>query len=299
METNTSEASKGSKVSLNSIESLFSDSYKLYQERFTTLSEIVLLPALFLLLGYIFQSLGFPFSIISALALVIGYIILVFSSLALIFSIHNNAGVDASYRASLRFFWPYVWIAILSSLALMGTAIMLVIPAIWLAILFTLKSYTLVIENRRGMDSLRQSKDYVTGYWWAVFGRALLFGIIIGIGSIIIRLPFGILGVPLISSIVQSIIIVVTVPFSSIFFYKIFENLRTIKPELHDAPASGNTFIKVSAIIGIFVWILLIVSIGLLVMAYRHGDFNQYMDQQVQTQNMPYSMVPSNQLNNY
>ena len=50
-------------------------------------------------------------------------------------------------------------------------SVMLIIPGIWLAFALVLRPYTLVLEKRKGIDALRQSKDYIKGYWWAVLGR--------------------------------------------------------------------------------------------------------------------------------
>jgi hypothetical protein len=274
METND----KGVRVSLNSIKSLFCDSFAFYQERFETLSEIVLLPTLVMLLGYVLEYLGSPFSIVGVLCLLVGVIILVFSTLALIFSIHNNTGVDTSYKAITRLFWPYVWIGILSFVALLGGMVMLIIPAIWLSFALVLRSYTLVIENRRGLDALRQSKDYIKGYWWAVLGRTILLLILFGIVEVVLQIPFSLIAGTLGRSIASMAASLLIIPFSSVFYYKIYENLRTLKPQLHEAAHSSGKFLKVSSIIGLVVAILLLagaaVGIGYII---KHPDvLNNY-----------------------
>jgi hypothetical protein len=250
---------KGAKVSLNSIKSLFCDSYKLYQERFNVLTEIVLLPALIVVLGYTLIFLGAPFSILGLLVIFVGWIALIFSSIALVFSVHNNTDVDASYRATMKFFWPLVWMSILSFVAFLGGFVMLIIPAIWLAVAFALRNYTLVIENRRGLDSLHQSKEYISGYWWAVLGRTILLVIMIAIISIILNVPFSLFG-KLGSNIVSAALTLFILPFSTIFFYKIYENLRTLKPELHGAQHNGGGFVKVATIVGWIVAALLVIA---------------------------------------
>ncbi|MGD1003701.1 MAG: hypothetical protein ABR884_03980 [Minisyncoccia bacterium] len=266
------------RLSLRSIGSLFSDSWDLYKERWQVLVEIVLLPTLVVALGYILLYLGFPFSILGGLIVFIGYIIFVFSMLPVIFSLHHTAGVDASYKATIGWFWPFVWVTILEILAVMGGSIMLIIPGIWLGVALMLMMYVFVIEHRRGVDALRQSKDYIKGYWWAVLGRVLLLGLIFLAATIIIEIPVTIIVGNAARVLVTMVLTLFFVPFSVIYHYVIFENLRALKPELADAQTKrGTGFIKTSAIVGIVIPVLavcaLIIALGFGVFySMRHID---------------------------
>jgi hypothetical protein len=257
----------GARLSLHSIGSLFRDSWDLYKERWQVLVEIVLLPTLIVVLGYVLFYLGFPFSILGGLIVFIGYIIFVFSMLPLIFSLHHTAGVDASYKATIGWFWAFVWVTILELLAVMGASIMLIVPGIWLGVALMLMIYVFVIEHRRGIDALRQSKDYIKGYWWAVLGRVLLLGLIFLAATIIIEIPVMIIAGNAARILVTMVLTLFFVPFSMIYQYVIFENLRALKPELADAQTKkGTGFIKTSAVVGIVVPVLavcaLIVAMG-------------------------------------
>jgi hypothetical protein len=255
------------RLSLRSVSSLFSDSWKLYKERWQVLVEIVLLPTLVVVLGYAFLYLGFPFSILGGLIVFVGYIIFVFSMLPLIFSLRYTAGVDASYKATIGWFWPFVWVTILEILAVMGGSIMLIIPGIWLGVALMLMMYVFVIEHRRGVDALRQSKDYIKGYWWAVLGRVLLLGLMFLVATIIIEIPIMIIAGNAGRVLVTMLLTLFFVPFSVIYHYVIFENLRELKPALAEAQTKkGTGFIKTSAIVGIVIPVLavcaLIVAMG-------------------------------------
>jgi hypothetical protein len=249
------------KLSLNSISSLFSETWRTYQERFAALIEILLLPTLVTVLGYILLTLGFPFTILGGVVIFLGWILFVFSTLPIIFSIHNKAGVDASYKATIGLFLPLIWLIILEVLAVMGGFIMLIVPGIWLSISFSLTSYVFVIEHRRGMDALRQSKEYIKGYWWAFLGRVLLLGIIYCVLALVIQLPVGILLGKFAGSIVSMLLALFIAPFFAIYNYTIYKNLRELKPELADGHTKkGTGFIKASAIVGIVVPILLFLT---------------------------------------
>jgi hypothetical protein len=261
------ESAVSARLSLHSISSLFSDSWKLYKERWQVLVEIVLLPTLVIALGYVLLSLGLPFSILGGLIVLIGYVIFVFSMLPLVFSLHHTAGVDASYKATIGWFWPFVWVTILEMLAVLGGSIMLIIPGIWLGIALMLMTYVFVIEHRRGLDALRQSKDYIKGYWWAILGRALLLGLIFLAATIIIEIPVMIIAGNAARTLVTMVLTLFFVPFSLIYNYVIFKNLRALKPELAEAQTKkGTGFLKTSAIVGIVVPVLvffaLVIAVG-------------------------------------
>lgn len=278
------ENAKGAKMSLNSISSLFSDAWKLYQKQFSVLAEIILLPLLIAVLGYILFALGAPFSILGGVVIFVAYVIFAYSALPLIFSIHHDAGVDASYKATLPLFWALVWIVIVEVMATIGGFVMLIIPGIWLSFAFSFVLYILVIEKRRGIDALRQSKDYIKGYWWAFFGRAILLSVIFWIIFLFVHIPFVIIGGVYGQVLAQLILSIFIIPFSMIYNYLIYKNLRELKPELIDKKAtSGTQFIKTAAVVGVigFVFIIATVAILFALMAYRGpvGEYH-YMNEQ-------------------
>jgi hypothetical protein len=266
MDTNgVSEKNNGAKLSLHSLGSLFNGAWALYKTRWGVLSEIVLLPVLVTILGYVLIGLGFPFSVFGGVAILIGWIIFVFSALPVVYSVHHATGVDESYKVTIGWFWPFVWVSILEILAVAGGTIMLIVPGIWLGIAFSFMAYVFVIEGRKGIDALRQSKNYVKGYWWPVLGRVILLGIILVVISAIVQLPFSLLFGKTVSSIVSIGLILFFVPFSSIYSYLIFQNLRELKPHLvGEQTKKGTGFIKVSAIVGLVVPIILVAGVIIL-----------------------------------
>jgi hypothetical protein len=267
------------KISLHSISSLFSKTWTVYKERWSVLVEILLLPTLVMLLGYALMGLdlGFVFSALGGLVILIGGIIFVFSVLPLIFSVHHATGVDASYNATIGWFWPYVWIAILEILAVMGGFFMLIIPGIWLSFSFLFLAYVFVLEKRRGIDALRQSKEYIKGYWWAVVGRAILLGLILIVPTVLIEIPVALIAGRIAGNIVSLALTLFFTPFSAIYYYTIFTNLRELKPKLAEAQTKeGTEFIKVSAIVGLVVPILIMIAAVALVGV---GIFSMMRDQ--------------------
>ena len=270
------EKNEAPRISLRSLGSLFCDTWKMYQDRWQVLVEIVLLPALVTILGYVLVGLGSPFSILGGAIALIGWILFMFSVLPVIFSIHHGAGVDASYKATIGWFWPFVWVTILELLAVLGGSIMLIIPGIWLTFALSFMAYVFVIEHRHGIDALRQSKDYVKGYWWAVAGRVILLGLVFLAAVIIIEIPVTIIVGNAARVFITMVMTLFFVPFSAIYHYVIFENLRELKPDLAEAQTKkGAGFIKASTIVGVVASILLVLALVFLVWMGVVHDFGR------------------------
>lgn len=259
------------KLSLDPIKSLFNDTWILYQERFAQLIRIVLLPTLVTILGYTISDLHLPLTaVLGGIVLFVGWLMSVFNILPIIFSIHNKTDVDDSYKAALPWVLPFAWLLILEALAVTGGFVMLIVPGIWLVFAFSFVSYVFVLERRRWLDALRQSKDYVRGYWWAVTGRILLMGIFVIMAGIIVQWFTGPTFGTAASTIAAMILSLFTTPFTALFSYNLYNNLKALKPELAEAEpaASGGGFIAASVIVAA----VALVAIALVAMFFTwHG----------------------------
>jgi hypothetical protein len=250
------------KMGLGSIKSLFKMTWQMYKERNGVLIEILLLPALVAMLGGVLVYLGGLFGLLGSMILAIGYIFFIFSILPVVFSIHHKTDVDASYKATIPMFWSLVWVFILEVFIVIGGFFMFIIPGIWLSIALSFCVFVFIVENRRGLDVLRQSKEYVKGYWWAVFGRAIVLSIVVSIPSGIIQGIIGAIAGRNTGTIASLIMMVILTPFSMIYSYNIFENLRSLKPELSGVKTKeGTGFLKVSGIVGLIAPILLGIAV--------------------------------------
>ncbi|HEY5221321.1 MAG TPA: hypothetical protein VIJ29_04270 [Candidatus Paceibacterota bacterium] len=270
------------KIALHSIGSLFGETWKRYKAQWSVLMEIILLPTLVVILGGVLVGLqlGSFISALGILILFVGWVVFAFSILPLIYSVHHLEGVDASYKATIGWFWPFVWVGILEFLAVIGASFMLIIPGIWLGVALSLTIYVFVTEGRRGIDALRQSKDYVKGYWWSVLGRVLLLELVYLVAMLVIRIPVALVSNQIVGSLASVVIVPFFVPYAVIYSYVIFQNLRERKPGLAEMQTKeGTGFIKTSAIVGIFVPILLIILAAALAGAglfymMRHANFD-------------------------
>lgn len=98
-------------------------------------------------------------------------------------------GLAEIYHRGLHFAIPLLWISVLLSLAIVGGAILFVIPGIVLFFLLILSGYTLFAEGKRGMSALIGSMHYVKGYVWAVIRKVAVLSLVLFIlGAIIFML---------------------------------------------------------------------------------------------------------------
>ena len=144
---------------------------------FWTLIWIFLPPGVLLLLGQLLLQGGTPSRLIAGSILsLIGSIVSIPASLALINAVAHGTDFAMSYRVGMKLFWPAIGIIFLNLFAVIGGYILLIVPGIMLSIALMFGSYALVVEDKRGMRALAQSRNYVSGYWWAVLGRTMLLG---------------------------------------------------------------------------------------------------------------------------
>ena len=104
-------------------------------------------------------------------------------------------GIGATLeRVGIRF-WILFAALVLVTLGVIVGLFALVIPGIFLAILWLFAGQAVVIEGKGVTDSLRRSQDLVRGAWWTVFLAFLLIQVVTAIA----QLALGIVGAAILS----------------------------------------------------------------------------------------------------
>lgn len=247
---------------LNPIGTLFSDTWRLYKERLGPSLAILLAPAVVIALGSVIQGRGVFASFLGILLGLIGWIAFFVASLAIIFCIGRGTDFGESYRSALKIFWPFVWISVLSYFVVIGGFVMLIVPGIIMGVWIGFAKYVLVMEGKRGMNALVQSRDYLRGYFWAVLGRDLLLGIVFAVIILIIQLPVAFLFGPIGTAVASALWLLLLTPFSVAYVYKMYENLTALKPGVATSQATaGRGFLVASGIVGLVAPAIIIVAI--------------------------------------
>jgi len=214
---------------------LFREAWTEYRGKLGIYIRIALMPALPALIELV-MVLGVGSVGGGAVIALVGTLVLIISSIlaqgALLLTAVRPSEITSfgeAYRKSIAYFWPLVWISFLSSLLVGGATVLFIIPGIIMSIWFTLSIVILFAENDRGFKALLKSREYVRGYWGAIFGRVIVLGLLVGLVS---SIPAGILnGFKLHTvSILYSILIsLITLPFSAIYSVKLYQQIKDRK----------------------------------------------------------------------
>ncbi len=252
---------------MDSLDTLFAGAWRLYKTRFSVLLKITLVPAVLIVLGQLAISRRTPTAeVIGVLIGFVGWLTSIVASLALIVAAARDAKMEDAYGTALKLFLPSLWIAILEGIVVMGGFVLFIIPGIFVAIALAFANFALVLEDRRGMHALAESREYVRGYWWAILGRNMLLALIYGALVMLIYTPFTIIFGGLVGGIVYGLLLLAIVPFGICYSYTIYENLRCLKPAAaDDAARASRTFFIVCMVVALVAALALIVAIAFLV----------------------------------
>jgi len=220
------------------INKLFKDSWQIYIKQFKTLVLITILTflpiAIFqILAGFYknnfvlenFSGSGIEFGLIALIVLAI-FISWVGKG-ALIKNINDNKGI----RKSLDYAWhnlaSIVWIDILTSIIVIIGFILFIIPGILFSIWYAFSLMVLILENKKGWQALKQSRELTQGKWWGIFERlAILYVIIIVVNILLSRADSLINGSQILTDVVFTVIMVLFTPFIFAYTYTIYKSLK-------------------------------------------------------------------------
>ena len=177
---------------------------------------------LFLFLG--FKALGFlPVFILMFIFSCAAFLVAsIWTPVALICAVLNKedrAGIKEAFDQSFLKIFSYWWIAFLNGLFVIAGLVLFIIPGIIFGIWFFLSEFVLISEGPKGKKALFRSKNLIKGYWWQVFWRIALLNIII------FSLSFALSYIPF----VNNIIFIFITPFSAVFGFLIYKNLKYLK----------------------------------------------------------------------
>jgi hypothetical protein len=97
--------------------------------------------------------------------------------------------VKEAFMQGLKKFAPLFGGALLVGLGVILGTIALIIPGIYLAVLFAMYVHAIIIEGESPWNSLMRSRKLVGGNWWRSLGIFILIGVLTGIIGAIISIP--------------------------------------------------------------------------------------------------------------
>ena len=244
---------------LPGISALFKEAWNIYRQRWGVLVGITLIPSLLMFAFSTFDFSGALASwmIILVIAGVLAVVIQIWSQVALLAAIQGSdegVGVRESYARGGKKFFSYLWICIILSFVLLGGFLLFIIPGIVMSGLFSLALFTLIAEDKRGMDALMRSRQLVRGNWWAVLGRIICVSLLVIIVSVILDLT-GIEGLgDLVSGIILS-------PFVVVYMFLVYRHLKAAKDTNPSLEEGSKTKFVVIGILGLLLIPALIIFV--------------------------------------
>ena len=242
-------ASAGEARRLSSVSDLFRRAWEDYGKRFRILIGILIVPFAVMGIGQYLMARG---SLIAGAALfALSLIGMVFAVAMEMTVIAKDLPPAAAWREGVRIAGPLVWAGLLTYAAVLGGFVMLIVPGFIIATWLLFGTYIVVIEGRRGMAALVQSREYVRGYGWAVFGRYVLAAVLVGIvGGIFSGLASPLLAA--VRGVIPLCFEALALPFMLSFIHLLYRDLAAAKPELASAPApTRRRFLLTSIILGV------------------------------------------------
>jgi len=95
----------------------------------------------------------------------------------------RSVGAGDSMRYALSRGAATLWLTFLLFVGLIFAFVLLVLPAIWLGIAWSVAIPVLLVERTGGAAALRRSFSLVRGFWWATFLKLLVSTLLIGVAT--------------------------------------------------------------------------------------------------------------------
>ncbi len=248
---------------LAGINELFARTWEIYKNRVGTLIALYLLAVislivplgLFLGAGYLL-SLGAPESKTALLAggglsgAIVGCAAMFWGLGALICAVADaDLGIKEALEKGWERFLAFSWLYFLSGFIVIGGYLLFFIPGVVFSVWFVFAQFVVAGGRVRGMDALLASREYVRGYWFDVFARLIiiwLFSVVVG-------------WVPIVGAVLSLLVI----PFTLIYTWLIYEDLREIKGDTTRPCGAGEKFAWLGiAILGYLLLPLILIAIA-------------------------------------
>jgi hypothetical protein len=140
-----------------------------------------------------------------------------------------------TYKETKQLFWRYIGLSLLTGLLVLLWALLLIIPGIIFAFIYSFAIYALFFEDKRGMAAISRSKEIIKGYFWPVVGRLFFLGLATWLLMLILAAPLA--GMPENSLVAQAWNFIVQIiswligPIALIYTYSIYTDLIKVKKQ--------------------------------------------------------------------
>ena len=115
---------------------------------------------------------------------------------ALLYWVYNHlSGKEVTLKDAMQLGWKrlgfVVMTGILNTLGVLGGAILLIIPGIYLGVLWGFSVDRAVLTKEKPMEAIKGSAAMVKGRWWNVVGRYIVVSLLLSVIQMIVQAIFG------------------------------------------------------------------------------------------------------------
>lgn len=242
------------------LEEVFGLAFDRYLARFDALSSVMMVPALFFLIGKLFFISSSP------ITTVVGFCFITLSVLVTILLLpramtaaayRDGVGIEAAYREAFDSFAPSFPLLVLFVSVLLGGLISLIIPFLIFLTWFSFTFFAAAADKREWFDALMASREYVRGYFGYTLSHLAAVLVVVlapyaGYHIVSDGLP-GPLG-SFVSALLGALYAILVLPFFFSYWSVLFSRLRALhgdKPvALLPHPDGLRFFIAVVAALG-------------------------------------------------
>jgi hypothetical protein len=129
-----------------------------------------------------------------------------------------------AYKTALKSYGPYLGTCLLVGLAVMGLIFLLIVPAIYFGVAWSLVGPVAVVEGVFGGAAMKRSRALAKGYWWRIWSVLFVATFITGIVSAGVSAVLG--SIPLLGPALTGGVQSIAAAYTSIALVVLYVDLR-------------------------------------------------------------------------
>ena len=207
-----------------------------------------IIPMLILfILFFIYGASGLGNAIPMATNIILGVVAIILFGFSLYFAIiyslkakvasilllkNNFTPAKDNFKEATPYIGKFLGVSLLMVVLIVAWGVIFLVPALIFGVYYGLAAYVLVLEDKRPFTSIERSYDLVKGYWWPVFGRMLLIGMIGFVIFAIISMPMSWMPENSTGSFIYggltNVVWAVLSPYFIVYSYNIYKSLKHV-----------------------------------------------------------------------
>jgi hypothetical protein len=130
-----------------------------------------------------------------------------------------------NFKYAFSNFWSYLFISLVAGLILLAGIVLFVVPGLVVAVLFSMFPFVYIVAGNHKLNALKQSKELVQKYFWAVAGRMFVVVLFTTLISNILSDTHSSSAINLIFLLLNIVYSIILPGFMAAYFYFIYKDV--------------------------------------------------------------------------